>query len=721
MSRNVGILLFLVVLLGTSNQVLAGDRGGWQAGFGDYPATHAWRIAPYRDGLVGIALRPFLSLDGNGDVVNHSLVFWNDGVWTTAGLDSNGFFSGTPGEIVQFGDDVCVGGDFRNLGPEEPFSFLACWSIAQEAWYQPVGPGLGPNGSVAALAWDGASRLYIGGNFFEVKNLQGEAIRVGQIVATDGFSWETLDHQGGLQNGVAGEVSDILPSLGGAYISHRNSVSVWNPTLPDMTLLGTANNNVWHLESFFGDLVAAGAFVTMDGVQAAEIAATRTPGDGDWFPYGDGLIGPGFQSGPVRQSFGFLYAYGAWPDVPNTHGLARWTGQVWEPAGLPPSESILTISQIERIGSSLCIKHDQSSQLTGDSINCKDSADGPWESLSQGFNSGTPAVLTRFQGDLYAGGSFLRAGTNGDASRIARWDGDRWHSVGEELSDWQNIDVMESYGGRLYIAGSGPSSQQVTGAPRVASWDGTQWSLVGAFERNVHALKRHNNLLFVGGNNSCPGVEAICSWDGNTVSSLGFGIGLVNHLASYQDQLIVAGNFTEVDGTPASGIAAWSGTDWTEFAGGVYFENGSFGVVKAMAASGSDLYLSLGVPGTAGPNRVPFEGVAHWNGAQWTALGDNLTDVTTLELRQGELYASGLVTLSNGQQTNTIARWMGTTWQPLAGSLRISSMAETPATDMQFGSDGLLYVIGDFVLAGRQWSSQLAVLDVDTFMSSDFE
>jgi hypothetical protein len=95
----------------------------------------------------------------------------------------------------------------------------------------------------------------------------------------------------------------------------------------------------------------------------------------------------------------------------------------------------------------------------------------------------------------------------------------------------------------------------------------------------------------------------------------------------------VGGEFRNVQGIPASGIARWNGTQWSALGSGI---NGS---VYAIAVSGSDVYVAGSFSMAGG---VPAKNVARWNGSAWSALGAGLGEgthfVRTIAIYGGNVF-----------------------------------------------------------------------------------
>ena len=90
----------------------------------------------------------------------------------------------------------------------------------------------------------------------------------------------------------------------------------------------------------------------------------------------------------------------------------------------------------------------------------------------------------------------------------------------------------------------------------------------------------------------------------------------------------------------------------------------------------------------------------------WSGFNDRVYAMT---LFQGEPIAGGDFTASGGTALNRIARWDGLQWQPLGAGVDGADMVMGVAALR--GTDGALYVGGDFDTAGGAPASALAYWD----------
>ncbi|MEE9129094.1 MAG: hypothetical protein V3T84_03680 [Phycisphaerales bacterium] len=172
-------------------------------------------------------------------------------------------------------------------------------------------------------------------------------------------------------------------------------------------------------------------------------------------------------------------------------------------------------------------------------------------------------------------------------------------------------------------------------------------------------------------------------WD---VGIPGFGGGSPLVLFEFNDGagsvLYAGGNFTTAGGNPASNIAKWDGTNWSNLGAGVN------GRVRALTVFDDGSGLALYVGGLfTDAGGVAVNNIARWDLASqtWSALGPGLSgelwwvgrvpDVTALTVFDDgtgpALYAGGDFNNSAGNSVNMIGKWnpMSNSWSGLGGEL----------------------------------------------------
>ena len=121
-------------------------------------------------------------------------------------------------------------------------------------------------------------------------------------------------------------------------------------------------------------------------------------------------------------------------------------------------------------------------------------------------------------------------------------------------------------------------------------------------------------------------------------------------------------------------------------------------VLAATTLQNGDLLLGgrfLTVQGTAATR------VARWNGTTWQPLGSgaNLDVTALLQLANGDIVAGGAFTSIGGVGTNCIARWNGAAWQALGGGIDAVAPFGTSVQAIVALPNGDLIVGGTFSAA----------------------
>src|SRR5262249_53791401 len=130
-------------------------------------------------------------------------------------------------------------------------------------------------------------------------------------------------------------------------------------------------------------------------------------------------------------------------------------------------------------------------------------------------------------------------------------------------------------------------------------------------------------------------------------------------LATYGSELIAGGQFGAAGTVSADRIAAWDGEAWHALGDGVSgLAQGNR--VRALAILDGDL-VAGGAFTTAGG--APAHAVARWNGSEWQPLAGSLDgEIYSLAVYRGTLYAGGGLTADGGLTYMGLARWDGSSW-----------------------------------------------------------
>lgn len=132
-------------------------------------------------------------------------------------------------------------------------------------------------------------------------------------------------------------------------------------------------------------------------------------------------------------------------------------------------------------------------------------------------------------------------------------------------------------------------------------------------------------------------------------------------LSSFDDKLVVAGEFTTAGGMGVNNIVAWDGLNWSDLGDGLS------GTVKDLVTYSGTLY-ACGEFETTGS--IEVNNVAAWDGTSWHALGTGLNGAALALATYGDgIAVSGSFSQAGDIECSYIAHWNGDTWSPLGGGL----------------------------------------------------
>lgn len=361
-------------------------------------------------------------------------------------------------------------------------------------------------------------------------------------------------------------------------------------------------------------------------------------------------------------------------------------------------------------------------------------------------------VLLRGCNDLYIGGSFREiAGV--PARNVARWDGSRWHAIGEGAENGTTgvVYALAVQGDDLYVGGRFDTAGTLF-VNNIARWDGEEWNRVGygvdAWDEwnlgapgSVYTIAPRGSDLYVGGRfdslDTAPGTDVpqifarnIARWDGENWHPLGAGLlgdergqptdlGAVYDIAFGFDGIYAGGRFVASGENVVRGVARWNGAEWLPLGTGLALASSSTDTnttngkvaVYAIHAKGPDVYVG-GRFDRAGTNQ-DVGNIALWNSTfgQWYTFGDgSRSTVWDLALDGRRLYASGSFTpVGGGMPTREIAVWEGDGWHHLgpAGEDGTDSTVVSIAA-----ADGEVYIAGPFRTAGTSTAAGLALWSI---------
>ena len=319
--------------------------------------------------------------------------------------------------------------------------------------------------------------------------------------------------------------------------------------------------------------------------------------------------------------------------------------------------------------------------------------------------------------DLYVGGVFNQAG--GVAARyVARWDGAQWHPMGDGLPNIAYCLVPDSAG---LIAGT--TARLSPGDPRtsVHRWDGEAWQpigtdlvgqalsvvryrgeliaagylysdVTGASTSVVHfngvsweplgnapgyggqCLLVANDTLYLGGlfsdyDSSQVAKPAVLRWTGSVWDTIGSSHSFAPPAAltlAWDAGSLVAGGFNldfQASGDPQVTLTRFDGASWHPVPGAPQ------GQIVSVASGPDGLIVGGWFTATSNLG-TPSSSITRLHGGVWDTFGDGLNyGVSTTAWYDHAPVAGGPFTASGDQHALYLARWNGSAWRQLEGSI----------------------------------------------------
>lgn len=683
---------------------LSADDDNWDDRFGNGPGSNGIDDEVFALASDGIRLYVGGAFTKAGDIAANNIVSWDGKRWQILGTGPgilNGV-NGTVNSIVIDGDIIYVGGQFTNAGGT-PVQNVARYSISSRTWANVTGGISGTNAFVSTIMLDG-DNVYVGGTFS----------RAGSLTVNNIAIWNrTTQAWSALGTGVQGNVNAIAKGPDGVYVGGSFSSAG-----------GVASSSVARWDGTAWHSLAGGV---NGSVNAIAVLGNRVFVGGQFNRAGDTA---------VNNIARWYVDSSLWSRLT---GIEELVGQYFRVEGNGVDD---VVRSIEIDGNNVYVSGTFRSAFPGDltldpvSTNYIARWFEPtevewwqtntwWAPLGRGARNGMNGfvnALAFFDGELYAGGAFSRAGGQ-NADGIARWDGIRWLSLTTGVNNFiftlALTDEQEVYvGGEFNQTGS-------SNTMGIAKLNGSQWELVnGAVNGSIYALAAAGDWIYVGGYfNQVGSVPArnVARWNRVTGqwSALGSSAGpgndstlsYVSAIAIRDDEVYLGGLFSSAGGIVANGIARWnSATDtWTSLESGI---NGS---VFSIIFHNDDVYVGGRFLGAGGVTHA--KNIALWSDGTWHALDTGTNNaIWTMGLRGSELFVGGEFTAAGSVDANHLAAWNidTKTWSSPGGGVDDDFL---PVVNTIALSNGRLYVGGVFTTAGEQPVSNVASWDGSSWNS----
>lgn len=634
-----------------------------------------------------------------GGVTVNGVAKWNGSSWEAfgSGLGDDDWSACVNALAVDGSGNLYAGGYFVTMDGVS-VNHVAKWNGSS---WEALGSGM--NGSVNALAVDGSGKLFAVGLFSTAGGVSAdgmakwngtswEALGIGSgghalardsngnvyTIGAGGFfkwngtSWETL----GLSNcGIVFAL--VVDGNGNVYAGGSLGVSKWNGT--SWEVLGSGMDDyVFALAvDGSGNVYAGGNFTTAGGVSAKLLAKWN---GSSWEALGSGMLGQRVSALAVDGSNTlFVGGYFGTAGGFSAHYIAAWRDGAWLKAYFGPTNGLTGFTvwslAVDGVGN-VYAGGDFTSvgEIAANSIAKWNGSS--WEALGSGLSYGMHntqvyAVAVDGSGNVYAGGNFLKAGGIW-ANYVAKWNGSSWEALGSGVDDEGGDACVKSLAvdssGNVYAGGRFTTAGEVV-ANHVAKWNGSSWEALGS---------------------------GIDHWWDPMVDALA---------VDNKGNVFAGGLFNKAGKVSAANIAKWNGSSWEALAGKMSDIYSDCQVSALTVDSAGNVYAG-GVFQTV--DGISANYIAKWNGSSWEALGSGIdlglySKVNALAVDfSGNVYAGGRFETAGGVSVNRIAKWDGSSWQPLGSGM--NSTVHALAVD----GDGNVYAGGYFEKAGGKVSLHFA-------------
>ncbi len=345
--------------------------------------------------------------------------------------------------------------------------------------------------------------------------------------------------------------------------------------------------------------------------------------------------------------------------------------------------------------------------------NCFSQTWSPAPGFDPRYGNKSIVSLAVYKDKLYVAGNFDSIG-NIRTPKIAYWDNVQWDSVGPGLDVSIPTQCMVIYKNKLLVGGMAV----VNKIGHVVSWDEIQWASIGISSSSplIYSIVVYKNELYVGGQFTEMGgktVNNIARWNGSTWNDVGGGVTfnaptIVGSMAVYNGELYVGGCFGKAGTTLVNNLAKWDGTKWDSIPGAGNINLGGC-VGNMLVDTVKNIFYMVG--GFNYVNSTYTDGIAQYNGVNWSAVGNAPVPAGTMCMYHGDLYTSGGGTSTYGGKTlRYICRWDGTTWHSVGTGMYGQAKSMAVYNDELYVGGNILEFDGDTNLKYlAKWSMPVGV------------
>ncbi|MEK7727486.1 MAG: hypothetical protein AAB354_03685, partial [candidate division KSB1 bacterium] len=341
-----------------------------------------------------------------------------------------------------------------------------------------------------------------------------------------------------------------------------------------------------------------------------------------------------------------------------------------------------------------------------------------WSALGQGLTLNTrggervAGIAIDNANRVYVAGAIATAiNANGTSVNgpLVYWEAGQWRRIATMVTPSAISALAVDGAGKVYLMYFADVSLRI-----VDAWNGATWNTLVYKSRTPYPSvlaanpKYAAEFLYLGGQFSDFYSPAIINnvnfannarWDGMRwndfipYGAAGEVFVIVANEPAFPNALYVGGNFTNIEGTPASNIARFDGRSWDALGSGV---NGPVYAIAPVSYNQPGAFVGGAFTFAINPDGSPVRAsnIAFWDHTQkrWFPVGLGLNGVVyALEVSGYDLYAGGAFTHEVfGGPLNRIARWSFSSqrWEAFGGGVDGAALPEVRA--LAVGTGGSL-------------------------------
>ena len=290
-----------------------------------------------------------------------------------------------------------------------------------------------------------------------------------------------------------------------------------------------------------------------------------------------------------------------------------------------------------------------------------------WNNTNSIWGIHSPLTMEVFEEDLYTSGDFM--GSNGDPTKVYKWENGDWVQQGEEFiwADWNSVKKLKTHGNYLYAGGHFDFVGTNQQAKNIARWDGEVWQNVAeGIPGTISNMDILNNRLLV-----CHEIidtvqindttiyhiprRKLRAWDNEQWEDLDSIFDKKNvDLLRVIDNKLYFNSTDTIKDTPIINIGYWDGNSITSIGDTMFF------YIRDIYEFNNELFAACQIK-TSNPNNF-LNVVRKFDGENWVSVGGLFNErVMTFLTHENNLVAGGFFSQYNNMSMSHIAAYSGFT------------------------------------------------------------